>query len=129
MSLEGQGKSRGKRSQGRLEVRLQATLQTRSGTQSAILENISKSGAKLRATNPPAAGSDVILRWHEHEAFGSISWTSATHCGLRFPSILSPAQLQATLALDDIAHVPEELDDAAAAAKAWAEGSIRVGLD
>lgn len=118
-----------KRSQGRLAVRLVAKLKSRSRTQSAILENISKNGAKLAITEPPGVDSEVILQWHGNELFGRVSWASETHCAVVFGSAVSPGVLQATLSLDEVAHVPEELNVDGAAAKAWFDGNGRFGFD
>jgi hypothetical protein len=118
-----------KRSQGRLGVRLVAKLTSRTRTQSAILENISKSGAKLAIADPPEADSDVILRWHDNELFGRIGWTSATHCAVVFGSLVPPEVLQATLSLDEVAHVPDGLNLDSAAARAWFDGTGRHGFD
>ena len=118
-----------KRSQGRLGVRLVAKLKSRTRTQSAILENISKSGAKLAVADPPETDSDVILQWHGNELFGRVGWTSPTHCAVVFGSLVPPALLQATLSLDEVAHVPDELNVNGAAAKAWFEGDGRFGHD
>lgn len=116
-----------KRTQGRLAVRLVARLASRVRTHSAILENISKSGAKLTIDNPPPVGSEVILQWHGNELFGEVSWISPTQCGLVFAAMVPPDLLQSTLALDEAEHVPDELDVAGAAAKAWVEGDDGFG--
>ena len=78
------------RTQGRLPVRLVAKLASRMRTHSAILENISKSGAKLALDNAPQVGSEVILQWHGNELFGRVTWTSPTQCGLVFDAIVPP---------------------------------------
>jgi hypothetical protein len=118
-----------KRTQGRLGVRLVAKLASRVRTHSGILENISKSGAKLAIDKPPQVGSEVILNWHGNELFGRVSWASATHCGLVFDSIVPPALLEATLSLDEAARVPDELDVSGVAAKDWFDGEGRYGFD
>ena len=118
-----------KRTQGRLAVRLVARLASKVRTHSAILENISKSGAKLTIDNPPAVGSEVILQWHGNELFGQVSWASADQCGLVFASLVPPALLQSTLTLDETAHVPDELDLGGATARAWFDGDGRHGFD
>lgn len=118
-----------KRSQGRLSVRLEATLKSQSWTRSAILENISKSGAMLAVSGAPATGTDVVLHWHGNEVFGSVSWVSASHCGIAFESTVSPEILRSTLTLDETAHVPDELDAESATARAWFEGDGRMGFD
>ena len=118
-----------KRSQGRLGVRLVAKLKSRTRTQSAILENISKSGAKLAIADPPAIGSEVILQWHGNELFGRVCWTAASHCAVGFGSLVPPALLHATLSLDEVAHVPDDLNLDSAAARAWFDGEGRFGHD
>ena len=93
-----------------------------------MLENISKSGAKLAITGAPAIGTEVVLQWHEHDAFGTVRWASATHCGVLFESAVPPNVLQATLSLDEVARVPEE-SNLASAARAWFDGRVRFGFD
>lgn len=117
------------RTQGRLAVRLVARLASRVKTHSGILENISKSGAKLAIDKPPQVGSEVILNWHGNELFGRVSWASATHCGLEFDTVVPPALLEATLSLDEAARVPDELDVTGVAAKDWFDGDGRYGFD
>jgi hypothetical protein len=118
-----------KRTQGWLPVRLIARLASKVRTHSAILENISKSGAKLTIDEPPRVGSEVILQWHGNELFGEVSWASSTQCGLVFASIVPPALLESAVALDEAAHVPDELDVTGAAARAWFDGNGRFGFD
>jgi hypothetical protein len=118
-----------KRTQGRLAVRLVARLASKVRTHSAILENISKSGAKLSIDNPPQVGSEVILQWHGNELFGQVSWASPTQCGLAFASTVPPTLLEGALALDEAAHVPDELDVTGATARAWFDGGGRFGFD
>ena len=118
-----------KRAQGRLAVRLVARLASKVRTHSAILENISKSGAKLSIDSPPPVGSEAILKWHGNELFGQVSWTSPTQCGLVFASTVPSALLHGALALDEAAHVPDELDVTGATARAWFDGDGRFGFD
>jgi hypothetical protein len=115
-----------KRTQGRLAVRLVARLASKVRTHSAILENISKSGAKLSVDSPPQIGSEVILQWHGNELFGQVSWTSPTQCGLVFASTVPPALLEGALALDEAAHVPDDLDVTGATARALFDGGGRL---
>lgn len=117
-----------KRTQGRLDIRLHATIQTLGGTYSAILENISKNGAKLSVQGGLAKGSQVVLKWHGHEAFGAVSWVTSTHYGVALNVKVSEPILRATLALDETCRVPNG-DDARLAAREWAEGSARFGFD
>jgi hypothetical protein len=118
-----------KRSQGRLEVRLDATLKSHSWTRSAILENISRSGAMVTVESAPPKGTEVVLEWHSNQAFGRVAWANETRCAVRFESPVSALVLQSTLSLDQVAHVPDGLDCNGAAAKAWFDGAGRFGFD
>jgi hypothetical protein len=118
-----------RRSQGRIDIRLSAKLKSHFGTQPAILQNVSKNGAKVSIVNAPKIGSDVILQWHGNEALGQVVWSTGIECGLTLYSALSEEVLRNTLALDSIAHIPEDISAEAAAAKEWAEGSGKFGFD
>jgi hypothetical protein len=117
-----------KRNQGRLDVRLHATIKTLSGSRAAILENISKSGAKLSVQDTVAKGSQVVVEWHGHEAFGTVAWSSATHCGVILSSPVTEAVLRSTLDLNETVGLPED-DADRIAARDWAIGSARFGFD
>lgn len=118
-----------KRKQGRIEVRLPAKLVLMSATHAAILNNLSRKGAKLSLDNPPPRGSDAVLRWGDFEAFGTISWVSGRRCGILFLSPLPEEPLRATLALNDAQRLPEDAEGDLGAARAWVEGTGRLGLD
>ena len=117
-----------RRSHGRLDVRLHATIKTLSGSLSAILENISKKGAKLSVQAALREGRQVVVQWHGHEAFGMVAWSSSTHCGVTLSSELGEAVLRSTLNLNETFNVPED-DTDRLAARAWADGSARFGFD
>ena len=117
-----------KRTQGRLEIRLHATIRTLSGSHSVVLENISKKGAKLSVQAGLKKGSQVVLQWHGYEAFGTVSWSSSTHCGVILSSKVAESVLRSTLDLNETSYVPKE-DTARLAARAWADGSTRFGFD
>lgn len=119
----------GKRSQGRLRVRLHAKIITIAATHAAILEDISRKGAKLSVDNPPKPGSDAVLRWDEYESFGTIAWVSGTRCGILFGNTLAEATLLATRTLDEVSHAPADMEIDREAAKAWVEGNTRFGFD
>lgn len=126
--LDPQTGARGrKRTQGRLDVRLQATIKTVSGFHSAVLENISREGAKLGVQGRIREGSQVVVQWHGFEAFGTVSWSSPTHCGVILSSEVGESVLHSTLDLNEVLAATD--DDAKLAARAWAEGRTRFGFD
>lgn len=116
-----------RRTYGRLDVNLKAIVKTLSGAHSAVLENISKRGAKLSVGGALREGSQVIVQWHGHEALGIIAWSSRTHCGVTLSSELGESVLRATLDLNETHQVVENSDRVAA--RAWADGSTRFGFD
>lgn len=117
-----------KRNQGRLDVRLHAAIKTYSGSRAAILENISKSGAKLSVQDSVSKGTQVIVEWHGYQAFGTVAWTSTTHCGVILSSPVTEAVLRATLDLNETLGLPDG-DADRLAAREWANGSARFGFD
>jgi hypothetical protein len=120
--------SAGKRSKGRIELRLRAKLIGLANSQPAILENLSKTGAKLRVAAPLRIGSELVLQWHGSEALGKVSWSRGGQCGLTFAAPLGEPVLHQALALDAAERLPDE-DDDRAAARAWVEGNARIGID
>jgi hypothetical protein len=117
-----------KRNQGRLDVRLHASIKTLSGSRAAILENISKSGAKLCVQVAVTKGSQVVVEWHGYEAFGTVAWASPTHCGVIFSSPVTEAVLRATVDINEKLALPDD-DADRIAAREWASGSARFGFD
>ena len=118
-----------RRTQGRLKVRLPAKIVTLTRTHAAILENISRKGARLQVDLLPTLGAQAVLRWDRYEAFGTISWASGEHCGVLFASVLAEEPLRATLALDEAAALPDQSDITTEAAREWAAGNRRSGFD
>jgi hypothetical protein len=98
------------------------------GSHAAILQNLSKFGAKLVFDGTLKKGSSWFLRWHGLEAFGTVLWSSGTHCGVSLNSPVPEPIMRSTLGLNETHRVREE-DAGRLAARAWAEGSGHFGFD
>jgi hypothetical protein len=112
----------GRRRHSRLRVHLPARLITLDGTFHATLLNLSFSGAKIKTgaanTRP---GASAVLTWGTFEAFCTISWCDAGHCGLDFDEPLKP---DALLATRDIADITPWVDSNRVAVRDWVVGRV-----
>lgn len=68
---------------------MRAAMMTTTDTVSVDLLDLSASGAKLRGSNLPAAGQEVLVLLGRLEAFGSVVWREEDQCGVRFDVPLS----------------------------------------
>lgn len=80
-----------KRAARRVRVLLSATIETADGERIAHLLNISSTGAKLDADEPPAADTAVTLVRGGIRAVGRVSWVEAHRFGIHFDERLDPA--------------------------------------
>ena len=75
----------------RVRVLLSAALETGEGERVAHLLNISSTGAKLDADEPPAVDEAVTLVRGGIRAPGRVSWVEAHRFGVHFDERLDPA--------------------------------------
>jgi hypothetical protein len=116
----------GRRSHSRLRVRLPARLMTVMKGCDVFLFDLGQFGAKLRISEPIAAGTQVMLFWGGHEAFGAVAWVRGEFCGIAFDEAVPASILIATRDLDDVAHMNRADDMDRRAARLWTEGGSRV---
>lgn len=60
----------------------------------AVLIDVSATGARIRAEDPPKRGSEVILQAKNLDVFGRIVWKSGELCGIRFDREIEPFQVE-----------------------------------
>lgn len=84
----------------RLRLWQPAELITLGGQLRCTLTNLSQSGARIEITPTPRPGSSAFLQFCGQEAFGTVVWSSATACGMRFDESVAP---KAMLAARDFA--------------------------
>ena len=82
----------------RSSVLLTATLETRSGSISVKLRNLSALGALVEGENMPLEGTDVLFRRNELMEQGTIVWVDGKHAGVAFRQELAPEEV--------LRHVP-----------------------
>ncbi|NBW76682.1 MAG: hypothetical protein EBR34_12925 [Sphingomonadaceae bacterium] len=109
----------GRRGNPRLRLRLPALLITLHGQGPAVLENVSRSGARISSRFVLQAGESCILRLPGIELFADVAWCAHWRCGLNFERPLAQAQLLALRELDGVSR-PSERD----ANKDWARAFV-----
>ncbi len=123
---DGDGPLRGRRQESRLRVRLPARLVSHARTQPAILCDLSLTGARLHAAEPPRTGLEVLVEWDRFDAFGEVVWSASGVCGVHFFDPIASSVLIATRGLDDAAHLPRDRELLRQVARQWVEGSTRL---
>ena len=91
MSTFGKRKGGGRRSAARLSAPLIAVVTTFSTTRSAILVDVSATGAKLRGRNLPGLSEELFVTIDGTMAFATVAWEDGEECGVAFDSPLKPA--------------------------------------
>lgn len=113
----------GRRGAARARVTLPARFETLNGTASAIIHNISVTGALIEAAVPPPIGADGILTFGGLECFGTVQWVRSRWCGFAFDDRLSQStviSLRSTYDSGEIAAgLKAQINDAA---QRWAQG-------
>ncbi len=74
----------GKRGLARLSTGLDATLVLADRLVSCQMEDISRTGCRIRLSEPARRGATILVRIERLEELGTIVWTRGTQCGVRF---------------------------------------------
>jgi hypothetical protein len=114
--------TQGRRGRSRLKARLAARVICVSGSQRAVLNDISLTGARLTLTQPVKAGECIVLQWGNFEAFGDVVWSSQNQIGVKFDATIDPRTLIATRDLDDLERLPSDHDLVRRSAEDWVQG-------
>ena len=123
MAVFGKRMGGGRRSAARREGPLIAVLTTLKGSHSAVLADISATGARLRAAQLPDMGEVLTLRIDAVEAFGAVIWVEADECGIAFDRPLAPDEEQ--LLRQKVAETHGLPPDIKAAYDSWVLGCAR----
>ena len=84
MDAFGKRKGGGRRSAERQAAPLIAIFTTTIRSHGATLQDISRTGARLRGCDLPQKGEDFILTVEGVRAFGSVVWSKDGECGVAF---------------------------------------------
>lgn len=123
MSVFGKCVGGGRRSAARMDVPLVAVVTTLHESRSAIVVDVSATGAKLRGTNLPKSAEDLFLTVEGIVVFGTVAWEENDERGVAFDAPLAPRD-EALLKrkVDEARGLPPELK---AAFDDWAVGFAR----
>lgn len=113
---------RGQRGHARVRIGVPARLVTMNGTSSCVLIDVSQSGARVCAAEPPRVGATVIVERISPELFGTVEWQRGDKFGVRFDTMLT---------LDDVVQLRQLGDlepqrartDLYAHARRWVTGT------
>lgn len=111
-----------RRGESRLRLRLPAFAIVHSGTMRVILCDLSQRGAKVFSNTNLPHNRDVVLRWGNHEAFGTIVWHRDGLHGVQFDEPLAAADLIATRDMQDASGMNRNEVADWVADKGWAFG-------
>jgi hypothetical protein len=75
----------------RIRVSRTARLRTSFSNCTGELWDLSTTGARFVAENPPKEGIAALLEWDSHDAMCRVIWSQEGACGLQFDRPISPA--------------------------------------
>jgi len=82
----------GRRAAVRQTVSMPASMFSLEHSRVVIVEDISKTGAKLTGADLPKLGEDVWIKAGPVDAFGTVVWTEECVCGVTFEQPLSAVE-------------------------------------
>ena len=112
----------GKRSAPRVRSQLPARVETLNGIEPAVLENVSRTGARL-IVDGLRGGQCLIMVCGSLDCFGIVQWSDGKSIGLAFDDPLSDEQVLEVRRASD-AGVNISQVDARAAAADWVDGKL-----
>ncbi|WP_228242936.1 PilZ domain-containing protein [Porphyrobacter sp. GA68] len=114
----------GKRARSRLRVSLPARIVSATGSGDCTVVDVSETGARVAAPEPPRPGVMVVVRCLHLELFGTLVWRRGALAGIAFDA---PLRRDQVVGLRGLADEAARMQDEAArqAARAWAQGYDR----
>ena len=89
----GKSKGGGRRFAQREAAPVLVSFTTLRGNCSAVLVDVSRTGARLRGETLPAEGDELILTMDRLRTFATVAWTGGGECGLSFDLPLPPEEI------------------------------------
>jgi hypothetical protein len=93
MTVFGKREGGGRRHAERESVPLIAVFTTRTRSHSAVVADLSNTGARLRGSDLPAPGEDIIVNVEGLSAFATVIWSRLGFCGIAFEACLTQPQI------------------------------------
>jgi len=122
MNLFGKCGGGGRRSASRSTAPLIAIFTTLTGSQSALVVDVSSTGVRLRTPNLPKMGEDLLVAIEDVRAFGTVAWSEHGECGIAFDPALPFEDEQQ---LQSRASAARGLPEVKAAFDSWVVGCGR----
>jgi hypothetical protein len=94
MSAFGKREGGGRRSCDREDLSLMAVFTTRTRSHSAMLVDLSATGARVRGNDLPEADEDLILSIEGVSTYGIVKWKRLGFCGIEFDAPLPLAAIK-----------------------------------
>ncbi|WP_168351538.1 PilZ domain-containing protein [Novosphingobium capsulatum] len=98
--VTGDSATRGRRADARARLNIPGRLILRRGVCPCLVEDLSRTGARLVLQCPPALGETGVLEINRLEGFGAAVWIRDGHCGFHFDE---PLALEQVIALRQFA--------------------------
>ena len=95
MNAFGKRNGGGRRSAARTVAPLVALVTTVARSHSAVLVDLSRTGARIRGDDLPATGEDLMFVVEKVRAFAKVAWSREGECGIEFDGPLPPGDVQA----------------------------------
>ncbi|WP_374279746.1 PilZ domain-containing protein [Novosphingobium sp.] len=112
---------RGNRHFNRLRLGAPASLALTHQQRTCLIDDISRTGARLRVQQPVAERQSAILLFHELQLFSQVVWSRGLECGLHFDQPLDPEDMQGMLWIKENREVYDRICNHAHALD-WSEG-------
>jgi hypothetical protein len=94
MSAFGKSKGGGRRSASRATAPLVAIITTLQGSHSAVLVDLSATGARLQGPRLPGRGEELFVTVDDVVGFGAVAWSRGNERGVAFDPPLAPSEEQ-----------------------------------
>ncbi len=125
MAVFGKRIGGGRRRADRTQSVLPALVTTVTGSRSAVLLDVSSTGAKVKGTDLPEAGGFVKFKVEGTEVYATVQWCDGEMCGIAFETALTAFQVDHVRREADQARFTEVSISGRLAMQDWAVGIAR----
>ncbi|WP_294171952.1 PilZ domain-containing protein [uncultured Sphingomonas sp.] len=125
MTIFGKCGGGGRRQAQRSPADLPALVTTVARAQPVLLMNVSAAGARLRGTDLPDLGGDLMLKIDKTEAFGVVQWKRQDLCGVAFDQPLREPQVEQPRSEASRARLTKLSPEERLAMQDWSSGMAR----
>jgi hypothetical protein len=94
MPTFGKRRGGGRRANPRASTPLPAMVTTLRDSQCATLVNASCTGARLRGSDMPAPGEELLIKVGSSQLFATVVWSNADQCGVLFEREIPSGQVE-----------------------------------